>query len=153
MGFWLANILVFGVGIILVIGVPALVFLKLSDNYRSGIVTTIGIPALIAVIGIFATTMVYVGVYKTTEHTEIIKITGKERTSGDNGQYVVYTGDGGTRGVTDTIAYWNFRASDRYGRLLEGHTYSCLVAGWRVGVVSEYPNLIRCTEVEPQAKQ
>ena len=93
---------------------------------------------------------------KNSERTVTFKVLGKDsvtvsRGSGDtlqvDNEYRVYT-DHGTFKVTDTLIYGKFTSADRYGRLQEGHTYTCKVAGWRFGLFSWFPNLINCNETK-----
>jgi hypothetical protein len=63
--------------------------------------------------------------------------------SSHNSQYLIFT----NRGVfkdTDSLLYFKFRSSDLYGSLERGRRYTCKVVGWRIGLFSEYPNLIKC---------
>ncbi len=91
---------------------------------------------------------------KHSERTVTFLVTGKDSVtvshgSGDNltvdNEYRVYT-DHGTFKVTDTLIYTRFNSADTYGQLREGHTYTCKVAGWRFGLLSWFPNLIKCRE-------
>ena len=83
---------------------------------------------------------------KNSTHYETMTIKRLEPST-DHNPYRVYTTDGATRSVEDSLWFWNFRASDRYGKLDVGHTYRCKVAGWRLGFISAYPNLLDCKEV------
>ena len=85
--------------------------------------------------------------YKSTEREVTATVEDKDRvceTSSGNGQkcqYLVFT-DQGTFKVTDTWSYGNFSSSDTYGRLKEGNTYTFDVAGFRLPLMSEYPNIV-----------
>lgn len=69
--------------------------------------------------------------------------------NGDKNTYanLVYT-DKGTFQNTDSWFPYKKDSSDLYGRLHQGGTYTCDVAGWRWPIVSKYPDLIRCQEVQ-----
>jgi len=83
------------------------------------------------------------------EHTKTIVVRKAERVSnGKSSKYLVYTEGGDTYKVTDSMWYWTWDASDRYGKVLPGHTYECEVAGVRWPWLSAYPNLVTVTEVK-----
>jgi hypothetical protein len=65
--------------------------------------------------------------------------------NGDKNTYanLVYT-DKGTFSNVDSYFPLKQDSSDLYGKLHEGGTYRCEVAGWRIGLFSQYPDLIRC---------
>jgi competence protein ComGC len=73
-------------------------------------------------------------------------VTGKERVTGLVGGkiesfYLVYT-DQGTFKLKDDMFRGNFYSSDVYGRIRQDSTYNFKTSGYRIGVVSEYPNII-----------
>lgn len=65
--------------------------------------------------------------------------------NGDKNTYanLVYT-DKGTFQNTDSWFPYKQDSSDLYGKLHQGGTYRCEVAGWRIGLLSTYPDLIKC---------
>lgn len=65
--------------------------------------------------------------------------------NGDKNTYanLVYT-DKGTFTNTDSFFPYKQNSSDLYGQLHKGGTYTCEIAGWRVGLMSWYPDLIKC---------
>lgn len=69
--------------------------------------------------------------------------------NGDKNTYanLVYT-DKGTFSNVDSIFPLKQDSSDLYGKLAKDKTYTCDVAGWRFGMFSNYPDLIRCSEVQ-----
>jgi len=74
------------------------------------------------------------------------KVEGKERItekSGDNIEsfYLVYT-DKGTFKLEDDLFRGNFYSSDVYGKLRQDSTYTFKTAGYRIGFMSLYPNII-----------
>jgi hypothetical protein len=75
------------------------------------------------------------------------KVEGKERItekSGDNIEsfYLVYT-DKGTFKLEDDMFRGNFYSSDVYGKLRQDSTYTFKTAGYRIGLMSSYPNIIK----------
>jgi len=109
--------------------------------------------ALVIVLAILSAPA-YVLVYRASAKDVTITVEDKGSVtqssgSGDNlevhTQYRVYT-DKGVYVVEDSWAFLNFRAADRYGALKVGKTYDCTQAGWRVGLMSWFPNLISCKE-------
>lgn len=78
--------------------------------------------------------------------TLTVKLDGKERIidkSGDNIEsfYLVYT-DKGTFKLEDDWFRGNFYSSDVYGKLKQDSTYTFKTAGYRIGFLSSYPNII-----------
>ena len=81
-------------------------------------------------------------------HKETVKttVTDKERIvekSGDNldSYYLIYTEDG-TLKLEDELFYGNFNSSDWYGKIKVDSTYEFTTIGWRIGFLSEYPNIV-----------
>jgi len=78
--------------------------------------------------------------------TVTAKVEGKERiteNSGDNIEsfYLVYTNKG-TFKLEDDMFRGNFYSSDVYGKLRQDSTYTFKTAGYRIGFLSSYPNII-----------
>ena len=86
-----------------------------------------------------------------TVHNETFTITElpdrafQKNADGSTNEYanLVYT-DKGTFSNVDTSYPWKTRSSDVRSQLKEGQTYTCEVAGWRVGFLSWYKNIIDC---------
>jgi len=79
--------------------------------------------------------------------TIVAKVDGKERITekaGDNIEsfYLVYT-DKGTFKLEDDMFRGNFYSSDVYGKLRQDSTYTFKTAGYRIGFMSSYPNIIK----------
>ena len=81
-------------------------------------------------------------------HKETIKTTvvDKERIVNRSGEsiesyYLIYTEDGALK-LEDELFYGNFNSSDWYGKIKVDSTYEFTTIGWRVGVLSEYPNIV-----------
>lgn len=93
-------------------------------------------------------------IYRATEETVTITVSEKERvaarSSDESSKYLVSTTSGEVFCVSDSLAYMNCRASDRYFKLKPGRTYRCKVAGWRFGCTSSYRNIIEATEVNSE---
>lgn len=68
--------------------------------------------------------------------------------NGDKNTYanLVYT-DHGTFSNVDSYFPYKQNSSDLYGQLHKDGTYTCEVAGWRVGLLNQYVNLIKCKEL------
>lgn len=74
------------------------------------------------------------------------KVTDKERitqNSGDeiNSFYVIYT-EAGTFKLEDDMFYGNFNSSDWYGQIHRDSTYTFETVGYRIGILSSYPNIV-----------
>jgi len=74
------------------------------------------------------------------------KVTDKERitqNSGDkiNSFYVIYT-EAGTFKLEDDMFYGNFNSSDWYGQIHRDSTYTFQTVGYRIGILSSYPNIV-----------
>jgi hypothetical protein len=74
------------------------------------------------------------------------KVTDKERitqNSGDkiNSFYIIYT-EAGTFKLEDDMFYGNFNSSDWYGQIHRDSTYTFETVGYRVGILSSYPNIV-----------
>ena len=59
---------------------------------------------------------------------------------------LVYT-TAGTFENKDSWFPYKQNSSDLYGQLQQGKKYTCEVAGWRQGLFSWYPDLIKCKAV------
>lgn len=73
-------------------------------------------------------------------------VTDKNRVCDSTGSsvscyYLIYT-SAGTFKDTDSLVAGKFASSDLYGQLQTGHTYRLRVRGYRIPVMSEYPNIL-----------
>ncbi|QZI88554.1 hypothetical protein SIPHO037v1_p0113 [Vibrio phage 70E35.2] len=100
----------------------------------------VGILALAAVIGVSVT----FGVPRLTEETVVATVTN---TMVKNDLYLVYT-DKETYKVEDTLAYFNYRSSDVWGKLAKGNTYEFTTTYWRVPWFSMFENIVEVKEVK-----
>lgn len=100
---------------------------------------------LIVVVGIFIAVA-----YTSSDRIVTAKVSYKDRVckstdQGSDCEYLIFT-DQGTFKVTDTILYMNFKSSDVYGKLEINSTYRMKVVGWRLGIFSQYPNIVEVRE-------
>jgi hypothetical protein len=65
---------------------------------------------------------------------------GVKRHGESNDKYLVYTDDG-TYEITDSLFWPRFDSSDLYGCIEVGKTYQFTVAGYRVPLLTMYPNI------------
>jgi hypothetical protein len=87
--------------------------------------------------------------YGTVKEVEIV-VQDKERVVKISGEsvssyYLVFT-DGKTYKNKDTFWHFKFRSSDLQGKLQIGETYTVKVYGWRIGIFSAYPNIVKIIE-------
>lgn len=66
----------------------------------------------------------------------------------DNDKYLIFTEEGEVFQVTDEFWLFHFNASDLYGQLKDGGTYTVVVCGWRIPFFSKYRNIIEIKEIE-----
>ena len=62
--------------------------------------------------------------------------------------YLIYTNQGVFRN-DDARWFLKFDSSDFYGNLEKGKTYNLKVYGWRIPILSMYPNIVRMDAVTP----
>lgn len=114
-------------------------------NARFSRVPTFHILAFIAIFlvtGAIATTAI-VGYFQTNTYADCV-VAGKDRTTNSEGQSQmrVYTENCGTFTIGDDWFRGNFNTADMYGSLQEGSTYTFQATGFRVGILSMFPNII-----------
>lgn len=87
-----------------------------------------------------------------TMESATVTVTEKERiveTNGDGSvtsKYLVFT-DQGVFENQDTIFHFKFNSSDVYGELSAGDTFEISYYGWRVELLSWYPNIIEVRKI------
>ena len=59
--------------------------------------------------------------------------------------YLIFT-EAGTFKLEDDLIYGNFNSSDWYGRIKRDSTYTFDLIGYRIGYMSEYPNIVNFKE-------
>lgn len=101
----------------------------------------IGLVAIVAIAGIGYNIASF-----TNKETVKTTVTDKERIvkkSGENieSYYLIYTEDG-TLKLEDELLYGNFNSSDWYGNIKVDSTYEFTTIGFRIGFLSEYPNIV-----------
>lgn len=109
----------------------------------------IAIILFILFIGFFIT----IGVtYALTSSRSTFTVIGKENTyQGKSTKYLVYN-DITTYEISDSIVYMRFDSSDVYGKVTVGKTYEAKLQGFRLPILSMYPNIITLKEIEPLDK-
>ena len=60
----------------------------------------------------------------------------------DQGKYLVSDTEGNVYAIQDSVWLWKFDASDRYARVEANNTYNITTYGWRVRILSWYPNIL-----------
>lgn len=108
--------------------------------------------AIVAIIVVVFATLGMVVAQHADRASFVARVEKSERVtigSGDSQKqkYLVFT----NRGVfenTDSIIEGKWDSSDVYGRLKTGECYSFDTYGWRVQLLSWYPNIVNATHVE-----
>lgn len=88
----------------------------------------------------------------------ICKVTEKDRSTGKDGKSVfrIYTEGGdqcSTFGLADNLLAGNWNASDMYGKIQVGKTYSFKTVGARNGFLSMFPEITKAEEVSASASK
>jgi hypothetical protein len=84
------------------------------------------------------------------QHVAACTVTSKDRSakSDSDSRYRIYTNECGVLADEDSLWFGKTHSADLYGQLVPGHTYQLEVAGYRSGLASIFPNIIRIvTEV------
>jgi hypothetical protein len=108
----------------------------------------------LVIVSIIAAIIFEISKYNNRE-TITTRVVGKERiveSISDNGiisYYLVFT-EAGTFKLEDDIVYGNFRSSDWYGDIKSDKVYEFEVIGWRIGYISEYPNIVNYKQLNIQ---
>jgi hypothetical protein len=108
----------------------------------------------LVIVSIIAAIIFEISKYNNRE-TVTTKVVGKERiveSNSDNSiisYYLVFT-EAGTFKLEDDIVYGNFRSSDWYGDIKSDEVYEFEVIGWRIGYISEYPNIVNYKQLNIQ---
>lgn len=79
-----------------------------------------------------------------SEDTRTCTVTDKDRTTNSDGtsNYRVYTDECGTLTVEDALLRGNVDTADDYADIEPGTTYEITTIGWRVPILSAFPNII-----------
>lgn len=91
--------------------------------------------------------------YQKQEVRSAVTVCNKESIATESGhEYRIYT-DQGTFVIADSlIGKVRFSSADAYGRLKTGVTYRMVTKGWRLPVLSAFPNILEYTAL-PEAQQ
>jgi hypothetical protein len=109
---------------------------------RNGIIGFQILIVVMIIVGIFFSISRY-----NNKQTVKTKVTDKERitTSRSDGNvesyYLIFT-EAGTFKLEDDLIYGNFNSSDWYGQIKRDSTYTFNLIGYRIGFMSEYPNIV-----------
>lgn len=100
------------------------------------------IPAVIAILS-----LPFLYVYATQQNRKITvkKVERIITPYGEKSKYLIYAEDGVYEN-TDNILRMKFNSADVYSQLQNGKTYMCDTYGWRVPLLSIYPNIVKCEE-------
>lgn len=82
-----------------------------------------------------------------TETHHVCTVESKDRaTKGEKSSMRVYTTQCGVLEVTDTLWRFKWDAADRYAAIREGRTYDFTTVGFRLPILSIFPNIIETKE-------
>lgn len=127
---------------------PEVGIVKMYSTRHPRRVNTTKLAVLIIVAGMsLAGPFIGCGMLKATRTTHTFTVTDKERVTGDDSKYLVFT-NGEVLCVDDTLVFMRFDSSDLYGSLKIGKTYRGDVVGWRVPFLSWYRNILTAREVK-----
>ncbi len=103
----------------------------------------VAIVAMIIAIPIFQNTNARNVQFEVNRVTEITRSTGD---GGATSQYLVFTEDGKVYQNEDALFYGKWNSSNLQAQMKEGDCWQAKVVGYRVPVLSWYPNIIRLYE-------
>ena len=116
-----------------------------NRNLRSG--GSGGLFALLAVAVVGLIVFYFISYY--SEDTQICTVEDKDRASGQNGSDMrVYTEECGNLAVADALFKGHFSSSDVYADIEPGQKYEFTTIGFRVPLLSMFPNIIEAEPVE-----
>ncbi len=109
--------------------------------------TFVAVFALIVVV-VIGGSVAYMG----SKDTMTCTVESKERTThvsdgNSTQQKLVYTEDCGVLTVDDAWFAGKWNSADTYGMLKEGQTYRFETIGWRIGFLSQFPNILSASQV------
>lgn len=81
-----------------------------------------------------------------TEKERIVEASGSGENQSISSKYLVFTKDHDVLENTDSLLWLKWNSSSVQGQLHEGETYTVKVYGWRIGLLSMYPNIV---SIEP----
>lgn len=109
-----------------------------------------GLLVGVAVVAVLVPLVVAVSSFSLTRTTEVV-VFDKERVCESGGgacHYLIFTDDT-TFQLSDSLLVGRFDSSDDYGQIRRCHRYELTYYGWRVGVLSMYPNIASYTDLGP----
>jgi hypothetical protein len=118
---------------------------KLSINLSTIIDRILTVIFVLVVLVFLSSPFLYA--YGTQRNSEIT-IKKMERIVSSNGRsskYLIFAEDGVYEN-TDNLLRMKFDSADIYSQLQKGKTYMCNIYGWRVPLLSIYPNIVKCKE-------
>ena len=90
--------------------------------------------------------------YGTTFNKKITVEDKFERVTGDKSStsqvFCVSTKDGEVYHVRKSLWYWQFYSTELWSNLKKEKTYEIKAYGWRIGMLSIYPNIVDVKEIE-----
>lgn len=91
--------------------------------------------------------------FAATMHREMVTCTvdSKDRTTNSDGKSKsrVYTRDCGVLKVDDQLLAGQIRSADTYAQIQPGRRYQFETTGWRIPIVSQFPNIVEAQVVQP----
>lgn len=105
------------------------------------------LPAVLLLIGLTAIAGAGVAYLSSQSSVAGCAVDDKDRSTGSGGvtSYRVYS-DCGVFEVSDNIFFGKFDSADRYAAVKVGKTYDFTVVGWRIPVLSQFPNVLGATK-------
>src|SRR2546421_5339714 len=103
---------------------------------------------ILAILGTIVLVIIGATAVYSSQRQDTFTVNKAERvvsSDGKSAKYLIYT-DHGVFEDTDNLLFFKFNSSDVYGQLQNNKMYNCLTVGWRVPLLSWYPNLIRCED-------
>ena len=62
-------------------------------------------------------------------------------------KYLFSDTEGNVYSIEDCLWLWKWDASDRYAKIEPGHTYRITFYGWRIHILSWYPNAVEIVPI------
>ena len=108
-----------------------------------------GIGFLIAIVAFLVIGFSVISGTHVETHSACV-VTEKDRTTNSEGQsdMRVYTENCGVFSVKDSVLIMRFDSADTYSQIKEGATYDFKTRGFRIGIMSQFPNIDTATEVK-----
>jgi len=92
---------------------------------------------------------IYSTAYYNSSLTKTIQIKEKwVKYHGTDAKYLFSDTEGNVYSGEDSLLLWQFDASDRYAAIEEGETYRITTYGWRIRILSWYPNIVKIEKIK-----